>query len=158
MPRSLAWQYLLLLPLFLLPLCDLQAADPVTRVVYHLNDGTPIQHYRLLRNINNHFEASPPGSLEVKVMVHGEGVGLLLLPESGRHIKGLIPNATADNRRHIDQLRARGVVFIVSAATLRHHGIDPASDLYGVAADQIVPNGLAYLTELQAQGYTYLKP
>lgn len=158
MPRSFAWHRSLLLLLSLLSSAGPQAADAVTRVVYHLNDGLPIQQYRLLRNIDNHFDAAPPNSLKVKVMVHGEGIGLLLLPEAARHISGVIANATVENRKHIDQLRARGVEFVVSATTLRHYGIIPDRDLYHVAVDQIVPNGLAYLSKLQSQGYTYLKP
>jgi len=158
MPRSNTWQRLLLPMLLALPLCTLQAANPITRVVYHLNDGDPMQQFRLLRNIDNHFEASIPGSLEIKVLVHGEGISLLLLPEAKDRVTQLKPNATASNRKQIDQLRTRGVIFIVSGATLKYYGINPASDLYQVSQQEIVPNGLAYISELQTQGYTYLKP
>lgn len=158
MPSTHAWLCRLPLATLLLALCTPLMADPVSRVLYHLNDGDPMQQYRLLRNIVNHFDASPPDSLEIKVLVHGEGIGLLLLPEARQRVPKLNPNATPRNQTHIDNLRARGVTFMVSEATLKFYGIDPDADLYQVQRQDIVPNGLAYMTRLQTQGYTYIKP
>jgi len=149
------WQKLLL-TLLLLGLSQVTQAQQ--RVIYHLNDGSPMQQFRLLRNIVNHFNATPDGKLDIKVLVHGPGLGMLLLPEAQPRIRSLLANATPDHRAQIDALRAQGVQFVVSATALREYGVDPARDLYRVKSGDIVDNAIAYLAEMQARGYAYIKP
>ena len=145
-----------LLSLLLLGLSPLVCAQQ--HVLYHLNDGNPMQQFRMLRNIVNHFKATPDGNLDVKVLVHGPGLGMLLLPEAQPRVRALLANATANNRKEIDALRARGVQFVVSATALAEYGVDPVHDLYHVTADDIVNNAIAYLADMQARGYAYIKP
>lgn len=158
MSRRLSWPRHLLSALLLCFASSAPANSGVSRVIYHLNDGSPKQQFVLLRNISNHFDASPPGTLEIRVLVHGEGIALLLLPEAGKQIADLKPNATPKNRKELDQLRQRGVQFVVSEATLNYYNIDAGRQLYRVRPQDIVPNGLAYLSELHSQGFTYIKP
>lgn len=146
----------LLLTLILLSLSPLLHAQQ--HVLYHLNDGNPLQQFRMLRNIVNHFNATPDGNLDIKVLLHGPGVGLLLLPEAQPRVSGLLANATPDNRKAIDDLRSRGVRFMISATALKEYGVNPALDLYGVTPDDIVANAFAYLADMQSKGYAYIKP
>ena len=129
------------------------------KVVYHINSGDPDSQRSVLRNLNNHLAAMGEANLEIKVVLQGAGVSLLLLPEALAHTRRLRhANASENFRAHIDTLRARGVVFQVSAPALLEYGIDAQHDLYRVAPRDVVTNALAHLTELQARGYTYIKP
>ncbi len=155
MRRSTRWRSL---PLLLLLLCLAPPAGAQQHVIYHLNDGNPLQQFRMLRNIVNHFNATPDGDIDIKVLVHGPGLGLLLLPEAQSRVPGLRANATAENRSQIDALRARSVQFVVSATALTSYGVDPARDLYHVTSDDVVDNAISYLATMQARGYAYIKP
>lgn len=155
MRRVTCWQKALS-ALLLLGLSQL--ANAQLHVIYHLNEGAPLQQFRMLRNIVNHFNATADGKLDVKVLVHGPGLGMLLLPEAQSRVRALLANATPENRSQIDALRTRGVQFIVSATALDEYGIDPARDLYGVQPGDIVANAIAYLADMQARGYAYIKP
>ena len=144
---------LLALPLFV------SAAPDLNKVVFHLNSDDPEQQETVLRNLDNHIAAVGAEQLDIKVLLHGGGVTLLLLPEALPHTTGVHrANATPDVRRHVDALRAQGEVFLDSARTLTEHGIDFTHDLHGVSKDQVVANALSCLSELQRQGYAYIKP
>jgi intracellular sulfur oxidation DsrE/DsrF family protein len=129
------------------------------KVVYHVNGDNPKQQAGALRNIQNHINAVGAENLDLKVVMHGNGLSLVLLPESLGKTKGMkAANANAQMQANIDNLRAQGVRFEVCANTLKGRNIDAASDLYMVEQADIVPSGVAQLAHLQAQGYTYIKP
>jgi intracellular sulfur oxidation DsrE/DsrF family protein len=150
----------LLLALFALCTAGLTAqAGERSKIVFHVNTEDPDQQLVVLRNLHNHIASVGADNLDIKVMLQGEGVTLLLLPEALAHTKRLhYANATPEIRRRIDELRGDGVHFEVSKPSLTEHAIDPGRDLYQVQAEDIVPNALAYLTKLQQHGYTYIKP
>ena len=58
----------------------------------------------------------------------------------------------------VDGLKNQGVTFNVCANTLKGKNISLEDDLYNVNSSEIVPSGVAHLSYLQAQGYTYIKP
>jgi intracellular sulfur oxidation DsrE/DsrF family protein len=137
------------------------AAPPIQRskIVFHVNSDDPDQQDVVLRNLHNHIASVGAQNLDIKVLLQGEGVALLLLPEALPHTRRLHhANATPAVRKRVDALRAQGVAFEVSALSLKEHGIDAKHDLYKVKPGDLVPNALAYLTELQNRGYTYIKP
>lgn len=130
-----------------------------SRLIFHVNDAEPDHQESVLRNLHNHLGSMGPGNLDIKVLLHGQGITLLLLPKALDHVTGLTrANANTVFRHRIDALRAQGVRFMVSGASLAKHHIDYRHDLYGINAEDIVANGLAYLADLQRQGYTYIKP
>ena len=120
------------------------------KVVYHINydGGEADKAYRgALRNIQNHINAVGKDNMEIKVVLHGNGVGLL-------------KSAKANEKLQMDvtSLKTQNVVFNVCNNTLVGRDIDYNADLFEVFEDDIVPSGVAELSRLQMMGYTYIKP
>ncbi len=131
-----------------------QAADEARygkqKVVYHINypggDGGK-KYYGALRNIQNHINAVGKENLDVKVVMHGNGVGLLKLAATDLKLQGNVSN-----------LKTQNVAFNVCANTLTGRKIDKDKELFEVFDEDIVPSGVAELSRLQQMGYTYVKP
>lgn len=120
------------------------------KVVYHINynGGPDDKAYRgALRNIQNHINAVGAENLELKVVLHGNGVGLLRSAKSNQKLQMDVTN-----------LKAHQVSFHVCNNTLKGRKIDYNKDLFEVFEDNIVPSGVAELSRLQQMGYTYIKP
>ena len=119
------------------------------KVVYHINyDGESGTSYRAaMNNIQNHINAVGAENLEVRVVMHGNGLGLLA-------------EALTDDRlqTRVASLKGQNVSFHVCENTLRGREISYEDDLYDVWEEDIVPSGVAELSHLQAQGFTYIKP
>lgn len=128
------------------------------KVVYHINYDNPKKQAGALRNIQNHINAVGKENLDLKVVMHGKGLTLLLEPGSAGNTKFKAGNATDQMQAKIAGLKDQGVGFQVCANTLRGKKISYESDLYDVSQADIVPSGVAELAHLQAQGYTYIKP
>ncbi len=129
------------------------------KVVYHINYDNPKQQAGALRNIQNHINAVGAENMDIKVVLHGNGLALLLNPESLPELKKFKhANANDNMAAKIDGLKNQGVAFNVCANTVRGRKVDLENDLYDVDQADIVPSGVAELTHLQAQGYTYIKP
>ena len=129
------------------------------KVVYHINYDDPTLQTAALRNVQNHINALGAENLDIKVVLHGNGLALLLDPDSlARLPKFKHANATDDMTAKIDGLRDQGIQFQVCANTIKGRSVDQANDLYYVEEIDIVPSGVAQLAILQAQGYAYIKP
>ncbi len=119
------------------------------KVVYHINypGGDGGKAYRAaMSNIQNHINAVGAQNLDIKVVLHGNGVGLLIDAVE-----------SADLRARIASLKGQDVGFQVCRNTLTGNDLDE-DDLYDVWDGDIVPSGVAELSHLQQQGYTYIKP
>ena len=129
------------------------------KVVYHINYDNPKQQAGALRNIQNHINAVGAENMDIKVVLHGNGLALLLDPDSLQKLKKFkAANATDTMTAKIDGLKNQGVAFNVCANTVKGRKVDLENDLYDVDQSDIVPSGVAELAHLQAQGYTYIKP
>ena len=129
------------------------------KVVYHINYDNPKQQAGALRNIQNHINAVGAENLDLKVVLHGNGLALLLEPDSLAKLKKF-KHANADETMtaKIDSLKDQGVSFNVCANTVRGRKVDVENDLYNVDKSDIVPSGVAEVAYLQANGYSYVKP
>ena len=129
------------------------------KVVYHINYDNPKQQAGALRNIQNHINAVGAENLDLKVVLHGNGLALLLEPDSLAKLKKF-KHANADETMtaKIDSLKNQGVNFNVCANTVRGRKVDVENDLYNVDKDDIVPSGVAEVAHLQSMGYAYIKP
>ena len=135
------------------------AASQPSKLIFHVNDDSPEHQEAVLRNLQNHLVSVGPENLDIKVLLQGGGVSMLLLPKALPRVSAFnYANASPAFCGRIDELRAQGVIFLVSGRTLAQHHIDFRHDLYGVHPRDIVPNALSQLAELQSQGYTYIKP
>ncbi len=120
------------------------------KVVYHINyeGGKDSKKYRgAMRNIQNHINAVGVENIEVKVVLHGNGLGLLMDAQTNEKPQG-----------QVISFKSQNVDVNVCANTLRGRKISYENDLFEVFEDDIVPSGVAELSYLQQQGYTYIKP
>lgn len=147
-----------------LPLALLVAGAPYAgeryaqqKVVYHINVDDAETQIAALRNIQNHIDAVGADNIEVKVVMHGDGISLLVEPDALEGTKMKAANADADMAARIDGLKQQGVAFEVCANTLKGRNVE-IDDMYDVSEADIVPSGVAELSRLQQQGFTYIKP
>lgn len=120
------------------------------KVVYHINyDGGPdAKKYRgAMRNIQNHINAVGAENLDLKVVLHGNGLGVLMSAKED----DLLQTA-------ISSLKTQNVAFHVCDNTLKGRNISYSDDLYDTWEEDIVPSGVAELAHLQQLGYAYIKP
>jgi hypothetical protein len=127
------------------------------KVVYHINYYDAKKQAGALRNIQNHINAVGAENLDLIVVMHGNGVSLVMEPEYLSETKMKEANATAEMQARISGLKQQGVDFQICANTLKGREI-PMAALYDVSEGDIVPSGVAELSHLQMQGYTYIKP
>ena len=128
------------------------------KVVYHINYDNPKQQAGAMRNIQNHINAVGADNLELKVVLHGNGLSLLTYPDSLKKTKLKHANASDQMQARVSGLKDQGVKFQVCANTLKGKKINLEDDLYDTSKGDIVPSGVAELAKLQMQGYTYIKP
>ena len=129
------------------------------KVVYHINYDDPKKQTGALRNIQNHINAVGAENLDLKVVLHGNGLALLLEPDAlARVPKFKHANANDKMTATIDTLKGQNVAFNVCANTVNGRKVDVKRDLYSVDEKDIVPSGVAELAKLQQQGYVYIKP
>lgn len=120
------------------------------KVVYHINyNGGPEgkAYMGAMRNIQNHINAVGKDNLDLKVVLHGNGVYLLRDATKDLRMQGVISN-----------LKTQKVSFAVCNNTLTGRKINYEKDLFEVFKEDIVPSGVAELAHLQKQGYAYIKP
>jgi intracellular sulfur oxidation DsrE/DsrF family protein len=129
------------------------------KVVYHVNYYGAKAEAAALRNIQNHINAIGAENLDLKVVLHGNGVAMLMYPEAVGKDGNKMKEGNADQgmQAKIEGLRNQGIQFQVCANTLKGRKIEMA-DLYFVDEGDIVPSGVAQLAILQGQGYSYIKP
>ncbi len=129
------------------------------KVVYHINYDNPKQQAGALRNVQNHINAVGKENLDLKIVLHGNGLALLLEPDSLAKLKKFKhANANAEMTAKIDGLKSQGVSFNVCDNTVRGRKVDIENDLYNVEKEDIVPSGVAEVARLQLMGYAYIKP
>jgi len=129
------------------------------KVVYHINYDDKKQQKGALVNIQNHINAVGAENLDLRVVLHGNGLSLLLVPESLDKLKKF-KHANADDNfaARIDTLKGQGIKFDVCENTVVGRGVNVEDDLYDVLQEDIVPSGVAELAKLQMEGFAYIKP
>ena len=129
------------------------------KVVYHINYDNPKLQKGALQNIQNHINAVGADNLELRVVLHGNGLALLVLPESLKKLnKFKFANADENMTARVDGLKSQGVSFDICENTIVGRSINVEDDLYDVENQDIVPSGVAELSKLQMEGFTYIKP
>ena len=127
------------------------------KVVYHINYYGAKKQQGALRNVQNHINAVGADKLDLKIVMHGNGVSLLMEPDALGSNK--MKEANADNamQARISTLKEQGIEFKVCANTLRGRKVK-TDTLYDFNKADVVPSGVAELAILQGQGYAYIKP
>ena len=128
------------------------------KVIYHVNFDDARAQQQTLRYIQNHLNAVGEEKLDLRVILHGDGLTLLLEPDMADNTLFRTGYATDELTATIAALKDRGVRFLVCANTLRGKQVDPANDLYDVDEQDIVASGVAEIARLQGQGFAYIRP
>lgn len=108
------------------------------KVVFQLSNNDTFVQKSLLRQITNLLNAM--AGVRVEVVMHSYGIDLLL--------------ADSPFRENVEDLRQKGVEFLVCENTIRSEKISP-SELAGVT--RVVPAGLAHIIQRQGEGWGYIK-
>jgi hypothetical protein len=154
------------LPLLLLALVTVAGAGTALaedsgygkqKVVYHVNYYGPQHQNAALRNIQNHINAVGAENLDLRVVMHGDGISLLLYPDSVEGTKMKEGNANDQMQARITGLKNQGVRFEICANTLKGRKV-ALEDLYDADQADVVPSGVAELAKLEGQGFSYIKP
>ena len=127
--------------------CATMFGQDKQKVVYHINYNDEKQLNAALGNVKNHISAIGKDKIDVKVVMHGNGVDLLKTA-----------NTDLDMQQKVIGLKKDGVAFQVCNNTLVNKKINYKNDLFDVSAKDIVPSGVAEVANLQQQGYVYIKP
>jgi intracellular sulfur oxidation DsrE/DsrF family protein len=127
------------------------------KVVYHVNYYGAQQEAGALRNIQNHINAVGKENLDLKVVLHGNGLAMLLDPDALSKTKMKEANGDQNMTARVAGLKEQGVQFQICANTLKGRKVD-LDMLYDASEGDVVPSGVAQLAILQSQGYAYIKP
>ncbi|MEA1888955.1 MAG: DsrE family protein [Pseudomonadota bacterium] len=129
------------------------------KVVYHVNYDNPKKQKGALRNIQNHINAVGAENLDIKVVMHGNGLSMVLEPDALKMVpKFKQANANDAQQATIANLKGQGIAFSVCANTVKGRKVNVNDMLYDVDNADIVPSGVAELAHLQKKGYGYIKP
>ena len=122
-------------------------AGDIQKVVYHINYGDETLLNAALGNARNHIAAVGKDKIDMKIVMHGNGLDLLK-----------IANNNLDMQQKVINLKKDGVDFAVCKNTLTGKKISYKNDLFDVSESDIVPSGVAEVAILQSKGYAYIKP
>ena len=117
---------------------------PRQRVAYHLSDQDRVLF--VLGNIQNHIDGTGgPGKADIRLVVHGPALRAFHVISVDTNIAGLT-----------ERLMKAGTAFEACANTMKAQGVklDDLTDGFVVAEK----GGVVRLTELQQDGYAYLRP
>ena len=87
------------------------------KVVYHINGDNPQQNKGALNNIQNHINAVGADNMDIRVVLHGNSLAVLMYPDEVEGTKMKRGNATDDMQTRITGLKNQGVRFHVCANT-----------------------------------------
>ena len=88
------------------------------------------EQQQTLRYIKNHLNAVGEDKLDLRVILHGDGLTLLLEPDMADNTLFKSGYATDELTASVAALKDGGVRFLVCANTLRGKKVDHENDLY----------------------------
>ncbi len=127
--------------------CATMSGNDKQKVVYHINYNDEKQLNAAMGNVKNHINAIGKDKIDVKVVMHGNGLDLLK-----------VANTDLNMQQKVIGLKKDGVAFQVCKNTLVNKKINYKNDLFDVSEKDIVPSGVAEVANLQQKGYVYIKP
>ncbi len=133
-------------PLALQSNVALAETEKTKQVVYHFNSADMKTIKAGLRNVTNHINSPSGEETEIEIAVHGGGIDMLTEAREDPQLQAAI-----------DNVKAHEVQIKVCANTMRGKNLD-VEDLYYTEESDVVPSGVAYLADRQAEGWAYIHP
>ena len=99
------------------------AADK-QKVVYHINYYDANKQKAALRNVQNHINAVGAENLDLKIVMHGNGISLLMEPDALGSNKMKEGNSDANMQARIAGLKDQEVEFQVCSNTLKGRKVE----------------------------------
>lgn len=131
------------------PAGDTAPAYGPQKAVYHVSgDGgeNGKSYDGVLSNLRNHLDAVGENAAELRVVMNGDGIGLLQKAAADQAMQGKIV-----------ELKNRRGRFLVCNDTLTCRKIEPNS-LFDDQPEDMVPAGVAEVARLQSEGFASIKP
>ncbi len=120
------------------------------KAVYHVvdTDGLTRRGYlsHVLESARNHLNAVGKGQLDLRFVLQGDGLDLLIAAKSDDEMA-----------QRVQALKADGVKFLICRNSLIGRKLDIA-DLYDVHPEDVVGAAVAEVASLQGQGFAYIRP
>lgn len=134
---------------------SLSAAEKA-KAVYHVDYGDPQRYSLTLTSVNNMLNAYEQELREYDVLIVFVGHGARFVTDDKKAgSDAQLEKKRAELKGRLQSLHAvRGVKLAVCNNTLNDFGVDRQALYPGV---QVVPSGVAYIADQQAQGAAYLK-
>jgi hypothetical protein len=111
------------------------------RAVFHVNVDQEERWKEILSNVENVQKAFGADKVEIEVVAHGAGIGLVLAKN-------------AELRERIEKIEKTGPVFAACNNTIRRQELS-ASDL--TPGVKVVDSGIAEVIRKQEEGWSYVK-
>jgi uncharacterized protein len=111
------------------------------RVVFHVNVDLEERWQEVLNNVENLQKALGIENVEIEVVAHGAGIGL-------------VQSKNAALRARVETIEKSGPVFAACSNTLRKKELTAADLTPGV---KIVDSGIAEVVRRQEEGWSYVK-
>ena len=111
------------------------------RVVFHVNVPDEARWQEVLTNVENVQKAFGADHVDIEVVAHGAGIGL-------------VERKNAALRDRITTIEKTGPVFAACTNTLRKRNLSASDLTEGV---KVVDSGVAELIRRQEAGWTYIK-
>ena len=128
------------------------------RIVYHINYDNIHRQLSALRSIGYQLDSVAGKNRDIRVILHGRGVSMLLETDALTDTRMENANATPSMQVLVSGLKEQGVRFFVDHHTLEQKHIDYRHDLYDVDKHDLVDDGILEIVRLQKQGFQYIKP
>jgi intracellular sulfur oxidation DsrE/DsrF family protein len=111
------------------------------RVVFHVNVDLEERWQEVLTNVENLQKTLGPEGVEIEVVAHGAGIGL-------------VQSKNAALRDRVETIEKTGPVFAACSNTLHKRELTAADLTPGV---KIVDSGIAEVVRRQEEGWSYVK-
>jgi intracellular sulfur oxidation DsrE/DsrF family protein len=126
-----------------------QTAPREHRVAFQVDDGDDELMNEVLNNVNNMYSYYHDRDEKVTIELVAFGRGLKMLRDDISPVKA---------RLSAMQAQHPGLVFSACANSMRAASRSEGKEIKIVPEAGIVPSGVVRLSELQEQGWTYLRP
>jgi intracellular sulfur oxidation DsrE/DsrF family protein len=111
------------------------------RVVFHVNVDLQERWQEVLTNVENLQKALGADNVEIEVVAHGAGIGL-------------VQSKNAALKSRVEAIEKTGAVFAACSNTLQKKELTSADLTAGV---RIVDSGIAEVVRRQEEGWSYVK-